>query len=81
MMRFSSNNWEQDPDFVKELLRYNELHHHDYNPSLNTRQSKVIFEKVLNIKVPRSKLDYDRRFMVKAPESRMFVITNTSQKD
>ncbi len=73
MMRYSSNPWESDPEFVKELLRYNELHHHDYNPGLETKTSKITFEKVLNIQMKKNKLDFDRRFMVKAPESKLFM--------
>lgn len=67
MLRYSSNPWDTDPKFVTALLRYNDCNHHDYNPSLDTRASKMIFDKILNIQVKKSEMDYDRRYMVKPP--------------
>ena len=72
-MRYSSNPWEEDPAFVTELLRYNKLHHHDYNPNLDSKTSKKIFEKVLKVEVPKRKQDYDRRYLVKPPDSKVFM--------
>eukprot|EP00347_Sterkiella_histriomuscorum_P004921 403358569 len=79
LMRYSSNDWETDQTFIRELLRYNQLYHHDYNPILDSKQSKIIFNKVLNIDVPKNKTDYDRRFLVKAPDSSLFLQINKSQ--
>eukprot|EP00347_Sterkiella_histriomuscorum_P019622 403340923 len=79
LMRYSSNDWETDQTFIRELLRQNQLYHHDYNPILDSKQSKIIFNKVLNIDVPKNKTDYDRRFLVKAPDSSLFLQINKSQ--
>jgi hypothetical protein len=43
-MRYSSNTFESDPRFVKELLRYNDLHHHEFNPNLLTKTARMVFE-------------------------------------
>ena len=69
LLRYSSNPWDNDPEYVKELLRYNELHHHDYNPGLDSKTSKMIFEKLLNVPVKKGKQDFDRRYMVKPPDN------------
>jgi len=60
MLRFSSNPWDTDPEYVKELLRYNEIYHHDYNPSLDSKTSKMIFEKYIGVNVKRGKQEFDR---------------------
>jgi hypothetical protein len=62
MLRYSSNPWDTDPRYIEELLRYNEIFHHDFKPSL---ENNKIFEKVLNVKTKKCNYKYDKRFFVK----------------
>lgn len=69
MIRYSSNEYDTDPRYIEELIRYNEMYHHDYNPGLDTKASRLIFDKVLNVPLKQTVMEYDKRFMVKAPKS------------
>lgn len=67
MLRLTSNDMDSDPRFFKQLLLYNEVHHRDYNPQLDSKTYKFIMERLMNIKVSSNAGDFDKRFMVRAP--------------
>lgn len=51
-MRYSSREWETDPRFVQQLLRFNQLDHINFNPILDTNALRKTYKRILNVDVP-----------------------------
>eukprot|EP00347_Sterkiella_histriomuscorum_P017584 403348777 len=66
-MRYSSNTYESEPGFIKELLKYNDIYHQEFNPSLLTKTAKKVYDEVLGLQIPPDQFEFDRRYMVKPP--------------
>ena len=57
-MRISSNSYENRPEYIREVLRYNYLHSAEYNPRLDNPQNRAIFKRVLNIPIDFCNIRY-----------------------
>ena len=55
------------------------MHHDEFNPCLETKAAKLTFAKVLNIHAKKSEMDFDRRFLVKAPDCKILITRNRAQ--
>lgn len=51
-VRLSSRHWEQDPQFMGQLFRYNQLDHQLFSPNVDKETYRKSFEKQLAVSVP-----------------------------
>lgn len=60
-MRYSSREWETDPRFVQQLLRFNQLDHINFNPILDTKALRKAYKRILNVDVPMVFKQYSKK--------------------
>jgi len=51
-VRLSSRDWEQDPQFMGQLFRYNQLDHQLFSPNVDKETYRKSFEMQLDVSVP-----------------------------